>query len=273
MSSSDRIAKAAGFLLHSPPGEVDDVFNDIRGIVNDDDALQQHIGPVLASSNMQQFLAVDVLITPYNQVGEDRYLDPNTRTVFHFDHLRREASDAQECDALDMVADTEDLRAGLQKALQAYVTSHYASGTVSVFSHEGSVVSCIVSNRFSPGNYWNGSWRAVWSFDPVSGQLNGSTKVRVHYFEEGNVQLDTQSDFAADIPATKGNWAQCVADRIACFEGEFQQAINDGYAQLAEKTFRGLRRTLPVTRNKIDWEKIANYKIGGELAGADSSNN
>ncbi|KAJ2742185.1 ATP-binding mismatch repair protein [Coemansia sp. BCRC 34301] len=275
-SSSDRIAKAAGFLLHSPPGEVDDVFNDIRGLVNDDDALQQHIEPVLAESNMQQFLAAEVpeqqstvLITPYNQVSSGRYLDPNTRTVFRFDHLRRSASDAQEAGEDLVDSETEGLRAGLQRALEVYVAAHYGSGAVSVFSHEGSVVGCIVSNRFSAGNYWNGSWRAVWSFNPRSGQLNGSTKVRVHYFEEGNVQLDTQSDFAADI-AVSGEGdalAKSVADRIARFEAEFQQSINDGYVQLAEKTFRGLRRTLPVTRNKVDWEKIANYKIGGELAG------
>ncbi|KAJ2065216.1 F-actin-capping protein subunit alpha [Coemansia sp. S146] len=270
-TTDDRIAKAAGFLLFSPPGEVDDVFNDIRGIVSDDDALQQHIGPVLAESNMQQFLAVDVperqssvLITPYNQVEEGRYLDPNTCTVFRFDHLRREASDAQDGSDL-VVPETEELRAALQKALSSYVAAHYSSGTVSVFSHEGSVVSCIVSNRFSPNNYWNGSWRSVWSFNPESGQLNGSTKVRVHYFEEGNVQLDTQSDFAADVKADR------VKDMIAKFEGEFQQGINDGYVMLAERTFRGLRRTLPVTRNKIDWEKIANYKIGGELANADNN--
>ncbi|KAJ1936642.1 F-actin-capping protein subunit alpha, partial [Linderina macrospora] len=54
------VEKAAKLLLHSPPGEVDDVFNDIRGIVSDDDALQEHIEGVLAESNMQHFLVVDV---------------------------------------------------------------------------------------------------------------------------------------------------------------------------------------------------------------------
>ncbi|KAJ2877941.1 F-actin-capping protein subunit alpha, partial [Coemansia aciculifera] len=210
-------------------------------------------------------------------VGEGRYFDPNTRTVFQFDHLRRTAAiedeGEQEVDSLVDEA-TESVRAGLQAALSSYVSAHYASGAVSVFSHEGSVVGCIVSNRFSANNYWNGSWRAVWSFNPVSGQLNGSTKVRVHYFEEGNVQLDTQSDFAADISlADASGVAKRVADRIAKFEAEFQQAINDGFAQLAEKTFRGLRRTLPVTRNKIDWEKIANYRIGGELGTAAAEGN
>ncbi|KAJ2721674.1 F-actin-capping protein subunit alpha [Coemansia sp. Benny D115] len=279
MSSDDRIAKAARLLLHSPPGEVDDVFNDIRGIINDDEALQGHMDAVLVESNTQQFLVVDVpgqeegskvLLTPYNQLDEGRFLDPNTGTVFRYDHLRRQASDPEPYDSGD--SEHGQLRACLQTALKQYVSAHYPEGEASVFIHEDSIVSCVVSNKFSPGNFWNGSWRAVWSFNPAQGQLNGSAKVKVHYFEDGNVQLDTQSDFTGDV-ATDGDAngvARRVAKMIEKFEAEFQQGINDGYRQLSENTFKGLRRTLPVTRNKVDWEKIANYKIGSELANADS---
>ncbi|KAJ1992028.1 F-actin-capping protein subunit alpha [Coemansia spiralis] len=283
MSSKEQISKAVSLLLSSPPGEVDDVFNDIRGIVNDDDALQEQIEPVLAESNMQQFLVVDVpdreskvLITPYNQIEEGRYLDPNTQAVFAFDHLRRVASDPQDHeDSSEDDGSKKALRAALQQELNTYVEAHYPEGAASVFVHEGSLVSCIVSNKFSPNNYWNGSWRAVWSFNAETGQLNGSIKVKVHYFEDGNVQLDTQSDFATDVPgspqpADSKSMARKVAKLIKGYEAEFQQGVNDGYRQLSEKTFKGLRRTLPVTRSKIDWEKIANYKLGGELANAEN---
>lgn len=42
--------------------------------------------------------------------------------------------------------------------------------------------------------------------------------------------------------------------------------MNESYNDLAEETFKGLRRALPLTRNKLDWNKILNYKIGNELA-------
>ncbi|KAJ2162295.1 F-actin-capping protein subunit alpha [Coemansia sp. RSA 552] len=281
MTAESKIAKAASLLLHSPPGEVDDVFNDIRGIVGDDDALQEHIGAVLAESNMQEFLVVQVpskeesrvLLTPYNRVGDSsRFVDPNTHTSFEFDHLHRTAAEPQEHEASTEEQANEELRAAIQQELNSYVDAHYAEGTACVFWHEGTVVSCIVSNRFSPENFWNGSWRAVWSFDPASGQLNGSAKVKVHYFEDGNVQLDTQSDFAADISsqASPKETATKVAKLVREYEADFQQSIADGYRQLSEKTFKGLRRALPVTRNKIDWEKIANYRLGGELASAEN---
>ncbi|KAJ2610153.1 F-actin-capping protein subunit alpha [Coemansia sp. RSA 1365] len=271
--SVDKIAKAASLLLQSPPGEVDDVFNDIRGIVNDDGALQEHIEPVLAESNMQQFLIVDVpereskvLITPYNRVGETQYLDPRTRTLFKFDHLHRIASEPEAAEETEETSKLT-LQSALQKELDGYISAHYGTGVGNVFIDEGRMISCIVSNRFSPTNFWNGSWRSVWSYDSTTGELNGSTKVRVHYFEDGNVQLDTQTDFAVDVTKELDDdvTAKRVVKFIRKYEADFQQSIGDGYRQLAEKTFKGLRRTLPVTRSKMDWEKIANYKIGGEL--------
>ncbi|KAJ2759609.1 F-actin-capping protein subunit alpha, partial [Coemansia nantahalensis] len=257
MSSGSKLAKAAGLLLHSPPGEVDDVFNDIRGIVGDDEALQSHIEPVLAESNMQQFLVAEVpggggskvLLTPYNRAEGGRFVDPNTRTTFAFDNLHRTASDPQAAEG-GAGEEEEGLRAAVQRELDAYVAAHYPAGAASAFAHAGAVVACVVSNRFSPGNFWNGSWRAVWSYDPATRQLNGSAKIRVHYFEDGNVQLDTQSDFTADVPAAAagddGAAAKKVVAVIRQYEADFQQSISDGYRQLADKTFKGLRRTLPV---------------------------
>ncbi|KAI9478918.1 F-actin-capping protein subunit alpha, partial [Zychaea mexicana] len=46
----------------------------------------------------------------------------------------------------------------------------------------------------------------------------------------------------------------------------YHSSINNSYGDLAENTFKGLRRALPLTRNKLDWNKILNYKIGNELS-------
>ncbi|KAI7879029.1 hypothetical protein K492DRAFT_179049 [Lichtheimia hyalospora FSU 10163] len=53
---------------------------------------------------------------------------------------------------------------------------------------------------------------------------------------------------------------------MAALDKKYHQALNDSYGELAENTFKGLRRALPLTRNKLDWNKILNYKIGNELA-------
>jgi len=39
-------------------------------------------------------------------------------------------------------------------------------------------------------------------------------------------------------------------------EGKYQTSLNGTYQEMGEKTFKGLRRALPLTRQKLDWDKV-----------------
>jgi len=83
------------------------------------------------------------------------------------------------------------------------------------------------------------------------------------------VQLTSNKDAeinTASLPSDSKATAEIYAKAIARAEKEYQAALNESTAELAEHTFKGLRRALPLTRNKLDWNKILNYKIASELA-------
>lgn len=113
----------------------------------------------------------------------------------------------------------------------------------------------------------NGRWRSVYIYDPSSGNLDGSIKVDVHYYEDGNVRLLTNKAVAATVPSGSG---ASISREISITEKKYQDELNKGFVNLSEGAFKGLRRQLPVTRQKIEWDKVTSYRLGQDIGGGSS---
>lgn len=110
----------------------------------------------------------------------------------------------------------------------------------------------------------NGRWRALYIYDPSSSSLSGAIKIDVHYYEDGNVRLLTTKPVSASISSGS---APTIVREIAVVEKKYQEEVNKGFNNLSEGAFKGLRRQLPITRQKIEWDKIAGYRLGQDIGG------
>jgi len=278
ISDSDKVKIAENFIRSAPPGEFNEVFNDVRVLLNDDNLLKTQANNAFAQYDTDQFTPCKVsgannpvLITQHGKVAEGRFIDPSSKQQFHYDHLRKEASDVEQHHADNS---SESWRESVEATMREYVAAHYPDGNVTVYTPStDKLVICIEDHQFQPQNFWNGRWRSEWSleFNPSNpgeaGTLKGTLKLQVHYYEDGNVQLVSNKDIEAEEITVQDpkHLAGVIQKAVKAAETTYQQAINENYEKMSSTAFKSLRRQLPITRTKIDWNKIVSYKVGKDL--------
>lgn len=89
----------------------------------------------------------------------------------------------------------------------------------------------------------------------------------MHYYEDGNVRLLTNKTVNVNVSSGTGSG---IAKEISVNENKYQEELNKSFTSLSEGAFKGLRRQLPVTRQKIEWDKVASYRLGQDIGGGSS---
>jgi len=268
-----QLATVSAFVEGAPPGELADVIADIKALTLDTPKLITQLGPAFEKYNEEQFATVklpgssqSVIVSSHNSLGDGRYYDVESSSSFAFDHSTQKASAVQthvlESSQLDLVK-------SLLKGLGSHVKEHFPSASFGVYPMEddSKIAILVVANKYSPNNFWNGRWRSLYIFSPSASSLSGSIKVDVHYYEDGNVRLLTTKPVSASVSSASST---TIMREVALAEKKYQEEINRGFNNLSEGAFKGLRRQLPITRQKIEWDKITVYKVGQDIGGGSS---
>ncbi|KAK4895121.1 hypothetical protein LTR27_006727 [Elasticomyces elasticus] len=250
----------SSFVQAAPPGELSNVVEDIKALAPSE---VRSLEPAFKKYNEEQYTTVKlsgssqmVIVSSYNVLDDGRYFDTASQTSFEVDHSSQTASSAQ---SHTLGSRNADAIQSLLKAFSAAAAEHFPSSTVGVYptDSDSSIAILLVANKYSPQNFWNGRWRSRYLFDPSSKSVSGTVKVDVHYYEDGNVRMSTSKKVEASSSSVEG-----IVREIAKAENKFQEELNRAFSTLAEGSFKGLRRQLPVTRQRVEWEKIAGYRAG-----------
>ncbi|KAJ8607060.1 hypothetical protein MRB53_040569 [Persea americana] len=180
--------------------------------------------------------STEVVVSPFNDIGDGRYHDAASQTSFAFDHVTGKASAGQ---SAPLEGRHAELVRSLLKAFGVHAAEHYPSSAYTVCSNRIRRQGCGAS-------------------------IAGSIKVDVHYYEDGNVRLLTEKPVS--LSASSSSASDIVKQIVLC-ERRYQEDLNRAFTSLNEGAFKSLRRQLPVTRQKIEWEKISGYRLGQDIGG------
>jgi len=271
LSVDERLKLAADLLLDAPPGEIDDVIADISNLIDNDELLEPKIMESLRIYNIENFVTVEipdsdkkVILSKYNQLETDTFIDPRSNQKFKYNCISQKI---EEIESFTPQEEKEPLRCSVQSVLDDYFLKHYSEGSSAVFATETGLAIILAGVKLSKKNFWNGCIKSSWVYESASRELSGKIQSQVHYYEEGNVQLNStrESKITLEPEEDLDKFGKALVKEISEVERVYQAALNEGYAHLNEAAFKGLRRTLPITRSKLDWTQISTYKVGSEI--------
>ncbi|KAM9293386.1 LOW QUALITY PROTEIN: F-actin-capping protein subunit alpha-3 [Morus bassanus] len=261
----EKASLICSLLRPSPPGKFGQVVRDLSTLVQDDKLARQEAAPVGACHNKNNFTPIQinrrtVLLTHYNNLGGNRFFDPQDKFFFEFDHLRGVTSKPQ---LHGVMLDEGELWEALHKGLKAYVSCHFPEGNCCVFKKSlgkrQMFVACIEAHQYQPSNHWNGLWKSDWTFalTPFTTQVTGFFLLQVHYFRDANLHVTASKSVSETLNVIDSQFATDLGKFVEVEDTKFHIAILENTQALSEDIWRkNLRRKLPVTHTFMNWNKL-----------------
>ena len=248
MTTNNNQTAIKDILTSSPPGQFDQVLTSLRSII------------------------------PKSQ--EAQLLEPNFITALRSDweiSTCRSILTASSNGSGDETATTNDeCVASLHKAMADYISLKFSSSGVQsahkiVREIEGDTNSPISIATFAEKidlhNHNSGSWTGHYTINPASNSLSGNVVICAHTFENGgnfqlhsNIPLEGVTIQSNQKDATK--WAADTTNQILTWEDEqIMETLREMYVSMSSVHLKSLRRVMPITRTKMEWNVMAHRLV------------
>ena len=251
ISNHQSLEIASSFILQAPPGELSEVIDDVRILLDDENILGKAALRSVACYNKDQFTPCrlegschPVLITEHGDIGGGRFLDPRSKQTFSFDHSTRKPFDVRQ---VEIDGKMEDLRVAVESAITSYTNSHYLNGAVAVYSmHEDHKVysgcgDCIVSSKSDKKTYSHSGRTENGVKSVMKSKKSDATHDRLNCGIENNMKVGPNLKEKLDIDCNENGENVGIKDKlgsdkklkaddnvtlVVCIESHVCEAVN-----------------------------------------------
>jgi capping protein (actin filament) muscle Z-line, alpha len=146
-------------------------------------------------------------------------------------------------------------------AFTQHTALHFPNGVSTVIDTDTAFILIIIGSVLNPSNFYNGRWREVYTIDYEAFEtVVCKVAVDVHFYEDGNVRMHCERESGIGMESVQPDaveYATACRRAILAEETRFQTNLNTAFAGLSE-SFKSLKRALPLTRTKMDWNNLSN---------------
>ncbi len=206
------------------------------------------------------------------KAADGTFLHAASKERFTVDFVNSTASAAGPAAADAFPAATESLRSALQTAMYDAVKSTYGRGEgaefgVAVVPQGEDLVVVLSASKARLSSFWSGRWVARYTVSNIgsgTAQLAGHLDVLTHYYEAGNVQLKSSKDWPAVQLQGSGDadLAKSIVTSIAAWEAQYETALQELFESMGSTTLKELRRALPISGSKMNWNLTQHRTVG-----------
>lgn len=262
-SDEEKQAIIVQLLTSSPPGEISHVLADLKTICSDDLLTQQVLTKAFHIFNVDNLQVMTteegdehVIVSNKTEITPNEYMLPVNRiaTVNHIKQTIQATTEGhQVCET-----SLEEQRVAVDEHLAQYVKSQYVDNTAtrSVCLRESTLIILLSAEKLNLRNFWGGRWMSSFEYDFEKSTFSGKVKIRVHYFEDGNVQMKTEKCIEEEFlecPSTSEEFGVMLVNRISKHESAIQSSLEEMYLNMSKETFKDMRRILPISKQRMDW--------------------